>query len=231
MRKIIFIFLCVALFGCELFNEHKIVIDLTQNLPCVEMLTNLRTISNKDNISKEDLNYIANIYTESRHYILTDVSDKEIRCNNENDDIFTENEMGILKHKINTYCQINYWDKVKKLEENTCDDENLKKGCLKDFSDMYVMPYGTRKYGVIVSANVFSRQFFVYDSRDYYDEQEFQYDDYWYSYIGNYTDVTQKLPSFKRTNQKISKSNNEITENNKCLWIDKIGIENARNGS
>lgn len=137
------------------------------------------------------------------------LSNKLSLNNSDNTNSFTEDEMNKLKDKITEYCQINYWDKLEKV----CDSyTSLKKGCLLNFDGYIVADFGVRKDGVTVVngymfGNAVGGEYFIYDTNKYYEHQEFNTNGYWYSYVGVYDGMVQKLPAFKRTNQTISTSN------------------------
>lgn len=129
--------------------------------------------------------------------------------NNNSTELFSKDEMNQLKDKIAKYCQTNYWNKQKEL----CDGySSLKKGCLINFDGYIVADFGVKTDGVIVVGgylfgNTIGGEYFIHDKNKYYEHQEFDTDGYWYSYVGVYDGSIQKLPAFKRTNQKISTSN------------------------
>ena len=226
MRKIIFIFLCTILVSCVSVEKRENNVDLA----CIEKVNTFKNISNKTNITKADIDYLSSIYNDDyyRHYSVYSfaggIPHSIIDCGDDIN-IFSESDMKVLKEKITQYCKVNYWDKLKKLEDKLCDDyNNLKKGCLFNFDNFYVTDYGVKKDGVIIAGgylfgSVFGVEYFVYDSREHYDHQQFETNDYLYSYVGVYNGSVQKLPAFKKTNQKISTYFQEPGENKWCKRV------------
>ena len=234
MRNIICALLCMFLTGCYFVDiyekKQQERREWKEDLPCVQKVSNLRNIINKLSITKADIDYISSVYNDSvyRHYSVRSfnggIPESMILCNNDKDE-FSEEEMSVLKTKITKYCKNNYWDILNKLNAKLCDDyESLKKGCMVNFDGFHVADYGARQNGVIVApgylfGTVYGKQSFVYTDKTYYDNEKFETNDYFYSYIGVYDDFVQKLPAFKRTNQKISTYFNEIDKNEWCEHV------------
>lgn len=126
---------------------------------------------------------------------------------------FTESDIETLKNKMKTFCKTP--TNLNPYANKLC-KRDYTKGCLIDLSDTYVSTFGTRRNGVLVSPRLFglelkiSEDVFVYDNRDYYDGQELKTNGYYYQYIGNYNDGLQKIPSFKRSEYKIPKNNEDL---------------------
>ena len=230
-KHIFLLLLCSVLISCVSVEKQEDNVDLA----CIEKVNNFKNIINKTDITKVDIDYISSIYNDAyySHYSVRSfnggIPHSVIDYCGNNTDVFSESEMNILKGKITQYCKINYWDKLKKLEDTLCDKyDNLKIGCLVDFNDYYVTDFGVRKDGVIVAGGylfgtVFGKESFIYDTREHYDNQQFDTNDYLYSYVGIYKKTVQKMPAFKRTNQKISTYFKETDANEWCKHVKNTG--------
>jgi len=128
---------------------------------------------------------------------------------------FSDSDIETLKDKMRTFCKTP--TNLNPYANKLCKGDYTK-GCLIDLADTYVSTFGTRRNGVLVSPRLFglelkiSENVFVYDNRDYYDGQELKTNGYYYQYVGNYNDGLQKIPSFRRSEYKIPKNNNEDVE-------------------
>lgn len=129
---------------------------------------------------------------------------------------FTEADADNITNKFKTYCKNNYFKPKQKLENKQCKDVP-EKGCLQDFSGYSVSIFGTRDEGIIVDAFLDPQSYFIYDKSDYYDGQTVKNTDYYYEYTGIYNDTFQKLPAFKKSNQK------KIPFNGHCEALKKDG--------
>lgn len=119
---------------------------------------------------------------------------------------FTEDDISVLTEKMISYCnaEIESINKeLHKFDGNMCKDD-LVKGCMVDLDGAHIVPSGTRKDGVVISRSLYHiNSVFAYDANDYYDGQDFNTGGYYYTYVGNYNDGVQRLPSFRRSKHKV----------------------------
>lgn len=145
--------------------------------------------------------------SEANYDKCTDLS-KKLAVNNKTVE-FSDKEVEQLSSKIKKYCEITYEIPRQKLESQRCGSD-FTRGCLLSLENQYVSPFGTRDNGVLVQLNNWGAPtYFVYDTRDYYDEQRLKTDGYFYQYVGNYDDTIGKYPAFKRSKHKVVKPYND----------------------